>query len=149
MCVTIRVCLNKFLNFFSVFLATLTPGYFVPGPRAVKPARSFATRRAKKLQGLSNQYPISLKNQLHSTWPPHPHSLAGRPRMHSARGPNHWQLSEHARGGPLPPCCARTVVRAVPPLASSLLQPSLLVNFLPFLSLREKSDNLSSSLSLT
>ena len=30
--------------------------------------------------------PHSLKNQLHSTWPPRQHSLAGRPRTHSAGG---------------------------------------------------------------
>ena len=47
--------------------------------------------------------PSSLKNQLHSTWLPRPHSLAGggRARTEAARGPK------------TPPWCARSVVRAV------------------------------------
>ena len=47
-------------------------------------------------------WPRSLKNQLHSTWPPRPHSLAGRPRMHSG-----------GEGAHRPPWCARSLVRAV------------------------------------
>ena len=48
---------NKFCEFlqlacFSCHLQVT----LAPGPRAVKPARFFATRRANKIQGLSNQY---------------------------------------------------------------------------------------------
>ena len=64
--------------------------------------------------------PLSLKNQLHSTWPPRPHSLAGWPRTHSG-----------GEGAHRPPGSDQNVT----PLVSSLLRPSLLVNFRPFLSL--------------
>ena len=143
-------CCNKFLNFFNFFSVCLAT-YRVtlaPGPCAVKPARFFATRRAKKIQGLSNQYrhfklfstgqnkppgeisqsprpqppvthtvcgpgcqrlvqphtsrPQSLKNQLHSTLPPCPHSLAGRARTHSG-----------GEGAVRPPWCAGSLVQAV------------------------------------
>ena len=152
-----------------------------PGPRAVKPARFFATGGAKKIQGLSNQYrhlklfsistgrnkppgeisqsprprppqppvthtvcgpggrrlvrphtsgPHSLKNQLHSTWPPRPHRLAGRPRTHSG-----------GEGAHRPSWCARSLVRAVTTPTFTLGSFSPL--FIPLAVheyLREKSD---------
>ena len=138
MCVLSHVFCNKFCEFLQlVCFSCHLQVTLAPGPHAVKPARFFATRRANKIQGLSNQYqhsncfqfltgrnkppgeisqsprprpprppvthtvcgpgcrrlvrphtcrPHSLKNQLHSTRPPRPHSLAGRPRTHSAGG---------------------------------------------------------------
>ena len=58
--------------------------------------------------------PHSLQNQLHSTWPPYPHSLAGRPRMHSGGEGAHPLAVERAcQRRPHLPLCARSVFGAV------------------------------------
>ena len=82
----------------------------------------------------------SLKNQLHSTWPPFPNNLAGRPRTHCGGEGAHPLVVERAcQRGPKPrvvhkECCSGSD-QNITPLASLLLRPSLLVNFCPFLSI--------------
>ena len=174
LCVFLSFFCNKFCEFLQLvcFFCHLQVT-LVPSPRAVKPAHFFATRRANKIQGLSNQYqhfklfsistgrnkppgeisqsprpqpprppvthtvcgpgcrrlvrphtsgPHSLKNQLHSTRPPRPHSLAGHPRTHSAGG----------KGARCPPLAVTKT--------SLLLRPSPLVTLAVHEYLLEKSD---------
>ena len=57
MCFLSHVFCNKFCEFLQlVCFSCHLQVTLVPGPRAVKPARFFATRHANKMQGLSSQY---------------------------------------------------------------------------------------------